>query len=102
MQLQLDLFKPIAEEVDLSAKANLLLFALNDGLKKSEMYEPTHYAQINDLVVLIAQNKQNNKVFNVINVDGKTPENFSVCWRNASHVKQDILEHLEKQGTLIN
>lgn len=100
--MQLDLFKPIAEEVDLSAKANLLLEALNDGLKKGEIYEPTHYMQINNLVVLIAQNKHSNKVFNVIDADGNTPKDFSVNWRNAQHVRQEILEHLEKQGNLKN
>ncbi len=100
--MQLDLFKPIVEEVDLSAKANKLLFMLNDGLKRKEIYEPTHYTQINDLIVLIAQNKQNDKVFNVIDAEGNTPKNFSVNWRTAQHVKQEIFEHLNKQGTLIN
>ena len=102
MQLQLDLFKPIAEEVDLSKKANSLLEALNDGVKKSERYEPTHYTQLNDLIVLIAENKQNNKVFNVIDIDGNTPKEFSVCWRSAQHVREEIIQHLEKQGTLID
>ncbi len=102
MQLQLDLFSPIAEDTDISAKANLLLMMLNEGKKKSEMYEPTHYLQINDLVVLIAENKQGDKVFNVIDADGNTPKDFSVNWRNAQHVKQEIIEHLEKQGTLKN
>lgn len=92
--MQLDLFKPIAEEVDLSIKANLLLNALNDGVKKSEIYEAKHYTQIHDLIVLMAQNKHQDKVFNVINIDGKTPNNFSACWRNAQHVKEEIINYL--------
>ena len=99
--MQLDLFKPIAEEVDLSTKANLLLNALNDGVKKSEMYEPTHYTQVHDLVVLMAQNKHKDKVFNVVDIDGKTPNDFSACWRNAQHVKEEITTYLQKQKLLI-
>lgn len=94
-QLQLDFFKPIAEEVDLSQKANLLLEALNDGLKKKEMYEPTHYTQFHDLIILIAENKEKDRLFNVIDIDGKTPNNFSANWRSANHVKQDLLENIE-------
>lgn len=100
MQLQLDFFKPIAEEVDLSIKANSLLFMLNEGCKKSEMYEPTHYMQINDLIVLIAENKQNEKLFNVMDIDGNIPNEFSVNWRTASHVREEVFLYLIKQGIL--
>lgn len=100
--MQLDLFKPIAEEVDLSDKANRLLFLLNDGAKKRDFYEPKYYQQINDLIVLVACNKENDHIFNIIDIYGNTPKEFSVCWRNAQHVRQDIIQHLDKQGKLIN
>ena len=93
MQLELDFFKPIAEEIDLSNKANDLLEALNDGRKKSELYEPTHYKQLNDLVLLIAQNKQKDTLFNVIDINGKTPVGFSACWRIAQHARQELIEY---------
>lgn len=61
-----------------------------------------HYTQINDLVLLVAENKYNNKLFNVMDIDGNTPKEFSVNWRTASHVREEIFQHLEKQGTLKN
>lgn len=94
MQLQLDFFKPISEEIDLSNKANNLLSALNDGRKKSELYEPAYYKQVNDLVILIAQNKQKDTLFNIINLEGTTPSGFSACWRIALHIRQELLEYL--------
>lgn len=100
--MQLNLFKPIAEEVDLSDKANRLLFLLNDGAKKRDFYEPKYYQQINDLIILCACNREKEHVFNIIDIDGNIPKDFSVNWRTIHHIKQDVKEHLEKQNLLIN
>jgi len=101
MQLQLDFFKPI-EEVDLSEKANKLLYMLNEDLKAKEMYKATQFMQIENLIVLIAQNRLKDNVFNIIDCDGKTPKEFSANWRNAQHVKLEVLQYLENKNLLVN
>lgn len=75
----------------LTEKANDLLNALNDGLKPKEMYSPVIYSQLNNLIVLVAQNKANDTLFNILDVDGKTPAGMSACWRIYSEFVKDIL-----------
>lgn len=85
----------------MDVKATLLLEAFNEGLKNAEKYLPSHYLQLNDLIVLMAENKQNDKVFNVIDTEGNTPKNFSANWRNAQHVREETIEHLKKQNAFL-
>ena len=96
---QLSLFEipevtPDYDEI-LTEKANNLIDMLNDGLKKKEQYETFAYQQINDLIVLIVTNKEKEDFLgNVLDVNGNTPKEFSVCWRNLSLIKQELKEYL--------
>lgn len=70
--MQLDLFQTYEEEKsthDLSdlvtAKANKLLFMLNEGRKKKDLYEPQYTCQHEDLIVLIASTKDKDAVGNI-------------------------------------
>jgi len=74
----------------LTDQANALLEALNDGRKAKEMYLPQYYFKQLDMVVLIASDKNKNTLFNIIDMDGKTPPGFSACWRSANHIKQEL------------
>lgn len=67
---------------------------LNVDLKKKDHYEPKYYQHVNDLIVLIAKNKENETLFNVINIDGETPKNFSANWRSPHHVVQELKKYL--------
>ncbi len=95
---QLNLFEVPEVTVDydevLTAKANLLIDMLNEGLKKKEQYITFAYQQVNDLIVLIVTNKEKDFLGNVLDANGNTPKDFSVCWRNLSHIKQEIKEYL--------
>jgi len=72
----------------LSNAANSILAALNDGQK--DKYEPHCYFQEGNYIVLMAVNKHKEAVFNILDLDGKTPNGFSACWRNLEHIKQDL------------
>ncbi len=74
----------------LTEKANVLLQALNDRRKTKEMYLPQYYFKHLDMVVLIASDKNKNTLFNIIDMEGKTPSGFSACWRSANHIKQEL------------
>jgi len=75
----------------LTEKANGLLDALNEGLKSKEMYFPVVYSQLNNLIVLVAQNKAKDTLFNILDVDGKTPVGMSACWRIYNEFVKDIV-----------
>lgn len=93
---QLNLFHEVEiEEVNekLSKAANDILAALNEGMK--DKYEPHYYYQEKDLVILMAVNKHKESVFNVLDLEGKTPNGFSACWRGLGHIKINISNYLE-------
>jgi len=75
----------------LTEKANGLLDALNDGLKPKEKYLPMVYSQLNNLIVLVAQNKAKDTLFNILDVDGKTPNGMSACWRIYNEFVKDVV-----------
>lgn len=88
---QLNLFEQY--EIDqknekLSKAADAILAALNDGMKLK--YEPHYYYQEGNFIVLMAVNKNKESVFNILDLDGKTPDGMSACWRNLEHIKQDL------------
>lgn len=88
---QLNLFQEYEIEQEnekLTTAANDLLEALNDGMKVK--YEPHYYFQEGNLIVLMAVNKNKEAVFNILDLEGKIPESFSVCWRNLEHIKSDL------------
>jgi hypothetical protein len=92
--VQLDLFTSFKDADDiLTERAIALLDALNDGRKKKDRFEPYAFQQINDLMLLVAKDKEG-YIFNLVDLDGNTPPNFSVNWRSISHIKQDLKEHL--------
>lgn len=93
MQLDLlDLIKNNERDNRLTAKSNDLLNALNESEKKP--YEPFKYIQLNDCIVLIAKRSED-VLFNVLTLDGDTPENCTSNWRIASEVKKDLIEILK-------
>lgn len=71
----------------LTAKANDLLEALNELEKKP--FKPFKYIQLNDCIVLIAKRGED-VLFNVLTIDGDTPENCTSNWRIASEVRKDL------------
>ena len=91
--MQLDLFENAP--VDLSEKANNLLKSLNEDLKPKERYRPMYYKQLNNVVLLVAQNHEKDTFFNVIDIEGNIPEGMSVCWRCASLAKEDLIDYLK-------
>lgn len=99
---QLSLFDAVQEDIKdlddiLTEKANLLLDALNDGLKKN-LWECHSWKQFNDVVLLVA-NKGTDFVFNVLDLNGKTPKGFCVNWRNAQLVKDELYKYLKTNQT---
>ena len=93
MQLSLiDLIEHQQRDDLLTAKANDLLEALNESEKKP--YEPFKHIQLNDCIVLIAKRGED-VLFNVLTLDGDTPENCTSCWRIASEVRKDLIEILK-------
>lgn len=95
---QLNLFDCVEITPDynhvLTSKANLLVDMLNEGLKKKEQYITFAYQQVNELIVLIVTNKEKDFLGNVLDANGNTPKDFSVCWRNLSHIKNELKEYL--------
>ena len=95
MQLSIfDVLEEIRDPEDIiTEKANLLLEALNEGLKTKDKYLPHYYFQENGNIVLIAVNKEKDVVCNIIEgKTGETPKDFSACWRNVEHIKQELLQ----------
>jgi hypothetical protein len=91
---QLSLFDAIQEDfLDLDQlltdKANLLLDMLNDGLKKN-LYVQNSYMQIANKILLVATNNDKDFLFNVVDLNGNTPIDFSANWRTAQHVKHEL------------
>lgn len=72
----------------LTDRANALLEALNEDRK--DKCHPIFYFQEKDMVVLIASNKNKEMLCNIIDLEGNTPDGFSACWRDASHIKQEL------------
>ena len=94
MQLSIfDVLEQIQDPDDIiTEKANNLLNALNDGLKKRDFYEPQYYWQENGNIVLMACNRSKDILFNIIDgTTGETPKNFSACWRNLELIKTELL-----------
>lgn len=71
----------------LTAKANDLLEALNENKKKP--FQTFKYIQLNNCIVLIAKRGEE-CLFNVLTLDGDTPENCTSCWRIGSEVRKDL------------
>ena len=71
----------------LTARANGLLEALNESEKKP--YKPSNYIQIGNCIVLIAKRGED-CLFNVLDVDGNTPKEFTACWRVWGEFKKDL------------
>ena len=93
MQLSLiDLIEHQQRDDLLTTKANDLLEALNESEKKP--YEPFKHIQLNDCIVLIAKRGED-VLFNVLTLDGDTPENCTSCWRIGSEVRKDLNQILK-------
>lgn len=91
---QLSLFDEPNETFDLilTEKANGLLDLLNEDRK--DKYQQKLYSQIGEFIVLIVENKHKDVLFNVIDVYGNIPPDFTVNWRTAQHIRQELYNHL--------
>lgn len=95
---QLDLFDVIEEETTtspdydqvLTDKASALLDLLNMDRKEKDKYEPQYTYQEGNYIVLIVANKEKDILFNILDVWGNIPPEFSVNWRTAQHIKQEL------------
>lgn len=88
--MQYSLFDTVEPDYDqiLTDKAKALIEALNDGIKLK--YEPQYTMQHGKYVVLIVANKKKDVLFNILDIYGNTPPEFSVCWRSAYHIKKEL------------
>jgi len=92
MQLSLTtIFDNQAKDQILSKKALDLLNALNDGEKKQ--YEPFAYLQLDKLILLIAK-RENDYLFNLIDLDGNCPKDMSSCWRVGEVIYRELDEFI--------
>ena len=71
-------------------RANELLGMLNEDLKKTEHYQPIGVFTENDLDVYICCNKHKDVMFNVLDFEGKTPQDLSANWRIFAHIKKEL------------
>lgn len=90
---QLNLFQEY--EIDqknekLTNAANSILAAVNDGMKVK--YKPHYYFQEGNFIVLMAVNKNKESIFNILDLEGNTPDGMSSCWRNLQHIQHDLIE----------
>ncbi len=99
IQLSLfDVFQNAEKDDILTEKANALLDLLNMDRKGKEIFEPQYFCQHYDLIVLIASNKEKNIVGNILDIDGNTPKDFCVNWRNLSIIRQELEEYKQLQS----
>lgn len=86
---QLSLFTEIEEEA-FRKTANKLLDLLNMDSKPKDFYQIEYYYQHKNFYVLIACNREKKPVCNIVDINGKIPDGFSVNWRNHNHIIQEL------------
>lgn len=86
---QLSLFDQFKEEA-FREKADGLLNLLNMDLKPKDKYIIHYYYTHKDLYVLISADRNKHIVCNIVNEKGSVPSDFSVNWRNHSHILQEL------------
>jgi len=89
MSSQLNLLDAFDESIVIE-NANILIDMLNDGLPKKDLYYGNIHFKYKGLWVLMAQNKNKDAVFNILDDKGKTPNGFNACWRSINHIKHEI------------
>jgi hypothetical protein len=97
--MQLDLFSQVFDEKDpddiLTEKANKLLDMLNEGRKKKELFESYLFTQVENLIVLVAIDRDKKMMGNVLDLDGNTPSDMCVNWRILPIVRKDLDQHFK-------
>lgn len=73
----------------LSRAADKILEAVNDGIKFK--YEPHYYFQEGNFIVLMAVNKNKESIFNILDLEGNTPDGISSCWMNLQSLKHELI-----------
>jgi hypothetical protein len=82
-------------EYDLTKEVKSLEYALNEQRKPKDRYVITMYTQINNEYLIICARHINEKyfeLFNVLDINGKTPNGFSANWRHVQHIIKDFKE----------
>lgn len=94
---QLNLFACDEPDYDqiLTDKATALLDCLNESYKAKDHYLPHYTIQEGNYIILIACNRHKDIVCNVLDVYGNIPKDFSVNWRDISHIKQELAHTLK-------
>jgi len=79
---------------------NRLLEMLNENRKAP--YFIHEEIVLNDLIVFSVKNKDDDFLFNILDIEGRTPKTMSVNWRSIQHIKQDLSEHITLNTTNMN
>jgi len=79
---------------------NRLLEMLNENRKVP--YFIHEEITINGLIVFSVKNKDNDFLFNILDIEGRTPKTMSVNWRSIQHIKQDLSEYITINKTNMN
>lgn len=68
-----------------------LIEMLNENNKIPYLY--FNEDEIDNLIIYSVKNKNDDFLFNILNLEGKTPNSMSVNWRTIQHITQDIQEN---------
>lgn len=66
---------------------NNLLSLLNTDRKNP--FKLSFLVEYDSYVIACASNKES-EIFNVVDIDGKIPQGFCVCWRDIYHINNDL------------
>lgn len=72
-------------------KINQLIEMLNENNKIPYSY--FNKDEIGDLIIFSVKNKNEDFLFNILNLKGDTPKEMSVNWRSFLHIKSDLIEY---------
>lgn len=81
---------PAFDEGEVVRKANGLIDSLNDGMPKKELYKAEQYFKYNEYYIFVAENSNQEKLFNVLDINGNFPSQCSACWRSWQHILHEL------------
>lgn len=70
--------------------ADELLDMLNEGRTKKELFYGQYTYRHGNFNVFMAANIEKKAVFNVLDDEGNIPAGFSMCWRDFSHIENEL------------
>ena len=77
--------------MEYTEKINQLIEMLNENNKIPYSY--FNEDEIGDLIIFSVKNKNEDFLFNILDLKGDTPKEMSVNWRSISHIKSDLIEY---------